>query len=85
MQQLFEKRVAWLQRNIPPDDIYLFTEQTLMAAMFFLHRWNRVDDIHKVISEDAVARKWVTNILALIEVQSAGHDTKINLDMESLD
>ena len=36
IRKKFEENVAYLQRNIPPDDIYLFTEQTFMAALFFL-------------------------------------------------
>ena len=63
IRKKFEENVAYLQRNIPPDDIYLFTEQTFMAALYFLQRWSQVANITEEMFRDPVTDKWVKNIL----------------------
>jgi hypothetical protein len=80
----FNENVAYLERNIPPDDIYLFTEQTFMAALYFLHRWSECEDINAVCQEDSIAKKWVLNILGLMQSRSMQQDVKIDLGMEKM-
>lgn len=81
----FEKNVAYLERNIPPDDIYIFTEQTFMAAMFFLLKWREWVDIDDEMAKDPVVKKWVNNILCLETCKDNGIDLTLDLDLESLD
>ena len=81
----FEKSVEYLQKTIPPDDIYLFTEQTFMAAMYFLLRWSQTVDIKKEAEENEICRKWITNVLAFDHCKEYDIDITLNLDMDSID
>ena len=85
--QLFEKykkNVEWLHRNIPPDDIYDFAEQSYMAALFFLHTINHNLDLQQQL-RDPVFKKWATNIISLLDVREKGVDASIDLQMDILD
>lgn len=84
MKAKFEKNVEYLQRNIPPDDIYLFTEQTFMAALFFLQKWSAWVDILEEC-KDPITRKWVTNIMGLLHCRENEVDLTLDLDMKSLE
>jgi hypothetical protein len=81
----FEENVAYLQRNIPPDDIYLFAEETLMAALYFMHRWSKKEDINTVCKEDEVARKWVSNILGLQRLREKALDVDLDLGIDVME
>ncbi len=81
----FEDNVAYLQRNIAPDDIYLFAEETVMAALYFMHRWSKHEDINAVCKEDPVARKWVSNVLGLHAIREKGLDADLDLGIEVMD
>ncbi len=80
----FEKNVEYLSKNIPPDDIYIFTEQTIMAALFFMHKWTEWVDLVDECHKDPIARKWVNNILGLVHCRDNNVDINIDLDMKSL-
>jgi len=77
----FEKNVEYLKRNIPPDDIYVFAEQTFMAAMYFMHKWSAWEELPKVMLEDDVANKWITNIFGLHISREKGEDVDLDLDI----
>lgn len=81
----FEKNVAYLQRNIPPDDIYIFTEQTFMAAMYFMHKWAEWADVQDEMKKDPITRKWVNNILGFQKVKDEDIDIQIDLKMKTFD
>lgn len=83
LRDKFEQNVAWLQRNIAPDDIYLFTEQTFMAALYFLHRWNKSEDVNQIVKMDPIAAKWVKNVTTILRCREMGMETKIDLGMET--
>ncbi len=85
LKKLFEKNVDYLKRNVPPDDIYLFAEQTHMAAMYFLHKWAEWADIEEECQDNLVARKWVTNILGLQRMKEQNIDINLDLDLGSVD
>lgn len=85
MRKKFEENVQYLQRNIPPDDIYLFTEQTFMAAMYFMHKWAEWVDLKEEAMKDPIARKWMTNIMALVVAKDLNKDIQLDLDMKSVD
>lgn len=78
----FNENVAYLERNIPPDDIYLFTEQTFMAALYFMHRWSKHEDINAVCQDDLIARKYVQNILSLKQLRDMKQDVHLDLGLE---
>lgn len=81
----FEENVQYLKRNVPPDDIYLFAEQTFMAALFFLHKWSDWTDMNQEMKDDPIVKKWVTNILAFHDLKDKGIDVEIDLDMKSIE
>jgi len=69
LQKKFDDNVAWMQRNVPPDDIYLFAEQTKMAAAYFIRRWAEWVDIAEEAKKDPVANLWLNNISGLVYLQ----------------
>lgn len=77
----FEENVDYLRRNIPPDDIYIFAEQTYMAAMFMLHKWSLWEDIAAEMARCAITEKWVKNLLNLAFVRENKIDIPIDLNM----
>jgi hypothetical protein len=85
MLEEFEKNVEYLRRNVPPDDIYIFTEQTFMAAMFFLMKWKDLVDLRKECREDKIVAKWVNNIGGFYLTRLEGNDQQLDLNMESIE
>ena len=85
LKKKFEKNVDYLKRNVPPDDIYLFTEQTFMAALYFLHRWAEWEDIEAECQDNPIARKWVINIMSLQRCKNQNIDVNLDLDLGSVD
>lgn len=86
----FERHVNWLQRNIPPDDIYMFAEQTLMAARFFMHKWAAsCPNVREIIAEDPPTQRWTRNIITVLNLQNKGEDSpldfKFNMEMTDED
>jgi hypothetical protein len=77
----FEKNVNYLKRNIPPDDIYVFAEQTFMAALFFIHKWSEWVTITEEMDKDKVVHKWVSNILGFHEYRIEGKDIDLDLNL----
>jgi len=85
MKEKFEKNVEYLKRNIPPDDIYMFAEQTFMATLFFLHKWNEWVDINEEAQKDPVVKKWVTNIVGLQMCKDKEQEVQLDLDLKSIE
>ncbi len=85
MKVKFEKNVEFLQRNIPADDIYIFAEQTFMAAMFFLQKWGEWVNISDQCKDNAVVNKWVNNIVGLHVCKEGDLDISLDLDLKSLE
>jgi hypothetical protein len=61
----FESRVLWLERNIPPDDIYPFAQQALLAAEFFIYKYMDHVEIDDEMKKDKNVNEWVRNILGM--------------------
>lgn len=78
-KELFEKNIAYLQACIPPDDIYPFTEETYMAALFFLKKWSDLVNIEKELEKDPIAKKWAKNLLTFLYYRD--RDVVIQLDL----
>ncbi len=85
IRKKFEENVLYLKRNIPPDDIYMFSEQTFMAAMYFMHRWAEWVDLREEALKDPVAKKWMINIMALAMAKDQNQDMTLDLDMKSVE
>ncbi len=85
MKEKFEKNVEFLRRNIPPDDIYMFAEETYMAALFFLHKWSEVQDINEECKKDVVAMKWVRNIMVFQVYKDQNIDVQLDLNLKSVE
>lgn len=85
LKEKFDKNVAYLYANIPPDDIYIFTEQTLMAAMFFLNKYSKQVNITEEMLRDPMMDKWVRNIMGLVSCREKALEINIDLNMQSLD
>lgn len=85
MKEKFEKNVEFLKKNIPPDDIYLFAEQTFMAALYFIYKWSEWVDIHEECLKDPVAKKWISNIGGFQMCKDQGDDVQLDLNLESVE
>ena len=85
MKLKFEKNVEFLKRNVPPDDIYIFAEQTFMAAMFFMHKWTEWVELTDEAQKDPVVNKWVKNILGFQMFKDNDIDVQLDLDLKSIE
>lgn len=85
LMKKFRENIAYLERNIPPEDIYVFTEQTFMAALFFLKRWSDWVDVDTEMNECEVTKKWVMNIIGLQMLREKNQDVDLDLNLPKLD
>lgn len=81
----YERNIAWLRRNIPPDDIYDFAEQTYMAALFFLRLASVDPDFMKLLQECPITRKWSQNLCSLLHLRDNNIDSAIDMKLEVID
>lgn len=81
ISKLFEQNVLYLQKTIPPDDIYVFAEQTLMAALFFLNKLRSQVDILAEMEKDKAMKIYTNNIMGLIYCRDEKKDIKLELDL----
>lgn len=81
----FERHTAFLRRNIPPDDIYAFAEQAVIAANYFLIRWREWVEVRDEMKKDPVVKRWVTNLVALRYAQENDLNVKFNLRFDKYD
>lgn len=61
----FNKDVQWLRDVVPPDDIYDFAEQALMAADFFIHELSHWVDLGEEGERNKVLGLWLRNIVGM--------------------
>lgn len=81
----FNNNVEYLRRNIPPDDIYEFCEQTAMAAVYFLRKWDEWIDMQDEMDSNPTSKKWIMNIgsLRIAQEENIDLDFDLRLDGES--
>jgi hypothetical protein len=79
------KSVEYLKKVVPPDDIYLYTEQTYMAALFFLMKLSDWVEINDECIKDPVLNKYVNNIMGYLIAKEKGDHSQINLSLDCLD
>lgn len=81
----FERNVVFLRQIIPPDDIYVFTEHTIIAALYFLNKWHEWEDLNDVMEKEMVSRYHIQNILQLVSSREKGETLQINLRLDELE
>ncbi len=81
-ENTYRKNVEWLKVNIPRDEIYEFTEQSLIAAEFFLHKWNDWVDVAEECRKDKVTHLWVSNILGIRRLKEKGFSGGIQTNID---
>ena len=81
----FYENVDFIQRNIAPDDIYIFTEQTLMAAVFFLHIITKFCDLEEECNNNIVLKKYVANVLGFEKLKKDKKDVRVDMDLKSIE
>lgn len=85
LMEKYEKNLVYLKRTIPPDDIYDFSEQTFMAALFFLKQWSELEDLEEVMKKDPIAMKWIINILSFQRCKDEEIDINLDLNLDPED
>ncbi len=85
LRKLFEKNVTYMQQTIPPDDIYIFAEQTLMAALYFVRKLSEYTDLTELVDSDPVFKKWAINIGSYHAAQINEIDMTLDLKIDELD
>jgi len=73
----YHEDVEWLKRCVSPDDIYDFAEQALIAATFFLSRWDEWVDINEEAENDRATSAWIRNILGIRMMRENGYEGPI--------
>ena len=81
----FEQNVNYLKRNVPPDDIYMFAEQTFMVTLFFIKKWSEWVDLNEEADKDPITRKWLTNIIGMQICKDKEFDIDLDLDMDNVE
>lgn len=81
----FEANVRFLREVVPPDDIYIFTELTYMAALYFLHKWSHLEDLDEEMENCEVSKAWIGNILRMLKARNEGDKTPFNFDVEEFE
>jgi hypothetical protein len=80
----FNEEVEWLKQVVPPEDIYMFANQALVSARFFLNRWSDWVDIYKECEEDDTVNGWVMNLCGINHLRSIGSKERLNLKWKEL-
>lgn len=75
------RQALWLQKSVPPDDVYVFAIQALWAAEFFISQWAHdigIEGFAKA-QNNPVINKWLSNILTVKEFRESNTPFTINL------
>ncbi len=72
IQKKLESRLLFLQRNVPPDDIYGFCDHIRLCAEFFMCKWLEHVEMDEAI-KDPVANAAITNICTLLQAFNSGN------------
>jgi hypothetical protein len=74
-----DKNIAFLQRAVPPDDIYLFAELNYDASIYLLSKIDDVLDINVMMKKDEYFAKIVRNIVCYHTARLENRDVTLNL------
>lgn len=78
----FRQNVQWLREQIPPDDIYEFAEQALMAADFFISELSSWVDLSMESEQDKVLALWLKNVVGMRVLRDQGYKGRIDMTMK---
>ena len=81
VMEKYRLHVEWMRNNIPPDDIYDFAEQILMASVYFFHEnyKGKMLDL-----KDPISLKWARNIAIVVTAQEANERCEYDLALDDL-
>ena len=81
----FNKNVIWLRNNVPPDDIYLFAEQALLSAEYFIMKWGEHVDLQKEAESNKSTDLWLKNVLGIRALRKLEAKGMLDFDMKFLE
>ena len=81
LMELFYKNVEFLQKTIPPDDIYIYAEQTFIAALYFMHRLRKLINFQEEFAQDEVLRKYAVNLTLMLEAKEKNINCHFDLGL----
>ena len=84
-QAKFDNDVQWLRNNIPPDDIYDFAEQALMAADFFINELSLYVDLNEEAQINKLFGVWLKNIVGLRILKNSNMNGRIEMNLKTED
>ena len=79
----YQRHVDWIRRNIAPDDIYDFAQQSLMASIYLLKVLDDEDILIRCL-ENKITLKWCQNIISVAVKQDEDEDCPVNLKLDEL-
>jgi hypothetical protein len=74
----FNKEVEWLKKVVAPEDIYIFANQALLGAHYFLNQWSDWVDIRKECEKDKYTHGWVHNLCGIHKLRALGITEKLS-------
>jgi len=74
----FNDDVEWLKTVVPPEEIYIFANQVLLGAQYFMSRWSDWVDIDKECKLDRETKAWVMNLAGVYKLRALGITEKLN-------
>lgn len=78
----FQKDVTWLRSAVPPDDIYDFAEQTLMACDYFIAKLNDSMNLLEEAEKDKPLGAWLKNVMGMRILRDMEYDGTINVTLK---
>ena len=84
LAEQFERDVAFLQKSIAPDDIYIFAEHTYRASLFFLRKLAEAKDILEIMHTDPIANAWISNLVRFKIARENRKDITLDFNLEDL-
>ncbi len=82
-QKKFNERILWIQKNIPPDDIYFFSHCVLLAAEFFIYRLAERENVNESMKTDPDLKHWVRMILGVTTSQMNNRNFMMDVDWKN--
>jgi hypothetical protein len=76
----YANQVKWLRERVPPDDIYDFAQQLLVAAEYFISVMDEEMELEEAILRDPALDHWIANVLSVEMMKREGFKATINTD-----
>ena len=85
MMDLFYKNVEFLHKTIPPDDIYIYAEQTYIAALFFMFKLKKFVDFEEEMQKDTVLAKYASNLMLMLEAKEKNLNCYFDFGLDKIE